>query len=231
MALVRRLALLAGALVLPAAAAQADTILYHNDFETGTLDSGWSTAGRLDQSPAFTRFVGRYSENTATVLNNSVSLTLPPPQVVGTGGGEGGGTTTNQYSLSFDFYCIDSWDGNSTTNGPDLFEVYINSVNRFSYTFSNTAASQSYPFLPDVGPAYLGFNAADKDSIYRNITIPFSLPSDQNLIIKWRSNGLGGITDESWGIDNVTVSVVPAPGSVALLGLGCTTMLFRRRRR
>jgi len=218
-----RLAVLAG-LCLPGIAS-ADGILYQTNFESGVIDSGWGTSARLDQSAAFTRFMGRYSENTATVLNNSVSLTLPLP------GDTGNGTQTYAYNLNFDFYPIDSWDGNSTTNGPDLFEVQINGSILFSYTFSNSAAGQSYPGAPTVGPAFLGYNPGDKDSIYRNISIPFTTGTWDHITIKWRSNGLQGVADESWGIDNVNVSYnsVPTPGSLALLAVGGLAV-FRRRR-
>ena len=221
MRLARTFALLA---LLPAAA-HADQLLYHNDFESGIIDPQWGASARLDQAAAFTRFMGRYSENTPTILNNSVSLTTPA--VPGDDTGNPGGLP---YMLGFDFYAIDSWDGNATINGPDLFEIYINSVNVFSYTFSNSAASQSYPHLPTVGPSYLGFNATDKDSIYRNIQIPFSVGTASTITIKWRSNGLQGIQDESWGIDNVNVSYVPTPGSLSLIGLGGLTLARRRRR-
>jgi hypothetical protein len=44
------------------------------------------------------------------------------------------------------------------------------------------------------------------------------------------TSGQFGLADESWGIDNVSItSVVPTPGSVAMLGLG-GLMAARRRR-
>jgi len=228
----RCLALLA---LLPAAA-HADQILYHSDFENGVIDPQWGHSARLDQGPVFTTFMGRYAGSTQNNLNNSVSLSLPavPPGDTGNGGAGGGsgGGGSPYYILNFDFYCIDSWDGNSTTLGPDLFEVYINGADLFSYTFSNNPNyGQSYPNLPTIGPSYLAFGQ-DLDSIYRNITIPFTVDTATDIVIKWRSNGLQAMSDESWGIDNVTVTytAVPTPGAVALLGLSGLTLARRRRR-
>jgi MYXO-CTERM domain-containing protein len=219
---------LAAVLALPVVAS-ADIVLYQSDFESGLIDPQWGHTARLDHSPAFTRFMGRYSENTETVLNNSVSLRLQLPDDTGTSGG-GAGTNTDQYYLKFDLYAIDSWDGNASMNGPDLFEVFINGANLFSHTFSNHTPGQTYPFAPTVGPVNLGFSSYDADTIYRDIVIPFSAGSATELIVKWRSIGLQGMTDESWGIDNVSVSQVPTPGSAALLSLGGLVFAARRRR-
>lgn len=223
----RNLLLLAGLTLT--AAAHADQVLYHNDFEAGIIDPQWGATARLEQAGIFTKFVGRYSENIGNTLNNSVSLTLPAWSGDDTGNPGGGSATP--YTLSFDFYAIDSWDGNATLNGPDLFEVIINGVNLFSYTFSNSASPQSYPNLPTIGPSFLNYNAGDKDSIYRSISIPFSIGAATQYTIKWRSNGLQGAQDESWGIDNVNVTyAVPTPGSIALLGAAGLVLTKRRRR-
>jgi len=75
------------------AAAHAD-VFYSNTFESGTLGPEWGSTARLDQGANFSKFLGRYSENTPTVLNNSVSLTLPrPADDTGNPGSGGTGTT------------------------------------------------------------------------------------------------------------------------------------------
>jgi len=212
---------LVGAAVLPVAA-RAD-VFYSNDFESGVIGPGWSTNAHLDTAAPLTHFMGRYSENTPQILNNSVSLTLPRPT------DDNGNPGVAPYTLIFDFYAIDSWHGDDPTQGPDRFAVIINSVVQFDYTFSNTSATQTYR-PPDVGPTQLGFGAAP-DSIYRDIRIDFDVGSAPNIIIKWRSDGLTGVNNESWGIDNVRlIHNAPAPGSLALLGLG-GAILGRRRRR
>lgn len=223
-----RLALLLAA-AIPAAGASADVLYYSNTFETNVLETGWGPTAKIENGlGAFSKYVGRYSENTPTILNNSVSLTLPrATDDLGEPTGE-----TTLYTLTFDFYAIDRWRGNDAALGPDKFEVFINTVNRFSYTFSNTGSGQTFR-APDVGPSLLGYNPADKDSIYRNISIPFDIGSAPTMVIKWRSDGLTGLSNESWGIDNVRISyvVTPSPGSLALLGLGGVFAGLRPRRR
>src|SRR5687767_3542851 len=71
-----RLAMLLAA-TIPAAAASADVLYYSSNFENGVIDPGWGHTARIDNGPpVFTKHMGRYSENTPTILNNSVSLTL-----------------------------------------------------------------------------------------------------------------------------------------------------------
>lgn len=212
------------------AAVHAD-VFYSNNFESGTLGTEWGSTARLDQGANFTKFLGRYSENTPTVLNNSVSLTLPRPADDTGNPGSGTPSTWYVYNLTFDFYCIDAWHGTDPTTGPDKFEVFINGSNLLSNTYSNTGAPQSAP-APTLGPVQLGFGAASFDSIYRDVSIDFLPGAATQLTFKWRSDGLTGVNNESWGIDNVRVgyTVVPTPGSVALLGLGGLAALKRRRR-
>jgi MYXO-CTERM domain-containing protein len=218
----RKLAVVALAALAPAAGASAD-IFYSNDFESGVLGPEWSFSARLDQAPTFTTFVGRYSENTPTVLNNSTSVTLPRPL------DDLGNPVPSPYTLIFDLYCFDRWSGDDSSTGPDKFEIFINTVNVFSHTFSNTGAPQSYS-PPTVGPTPLGFVTSANDSIYRDITVPFDIGSATSMTIKFRSDGLTGITNESWGIDNVRVAYAPAPGALAVLGLGALPLARRRRR-
>ncbi|MBK7404023.1 MAG: hypothetical protein IPJ41_05190 [Phycisphaerales bacterium] len=269
------LALALGTLLLAAGLAHADTILYQNDFEKGSLGSEWSSNSVLDQSTNFTRFNGRYS-------NAGITLVLPLPpsgggktsksvgnvgQIGGVGGvviggglgggggggggggngdggggggggggdgGGGGGGQSNLYTVSFDFYAIDSWDGDGPNYGPDLFEVRINNNLLFHETFSNGDKPQSFR-APDIGPAPLGYSANWDDSIYRNIALTLELPSDTpKLFITWVGSGLQGVLDESWGIDNLKITrsqgLIPAPATLtpaaALLLLGA-----RRRTR
>ena len=216
----RRLAILAALGLLPAVA-HAD-LLYSNTFESGVIGSGWSSGAHLEQLSPFSRFMGRFSNNTANLADN-VTLTIPL-------GGDTGGHAPGLCTLSFDLYVIDSWEGD--WGGPDQLQVSVNSSVLFDYTFSNTGTPQSYPFAPTVGPAQLGYAGTiwDKDSIYRNIQLQFDPGNANSIVINWRGIGLQNLTDESWGIDNVNVSSVPTPGSAALLGLGALTALRRKRR-
>jgi uncharacterized protein (TIGR03382 family) len=135
------------------------------------------------------------------------------------------------YTVTFDFYCIDSWDGDNILHGTDHFRVSANGQVILDETFANQdGATQSFR-APDVGPVELGFNTNFRDSIYRRISRDFTVPMGEQIRLTWADGGLQGMNDESWGIDNVDVTyrVVPAPGvaGVALAGL---SLLGRRRR-
>ncbi len=205
--------------------AMAD-VIYSNDFESGVIGAEWSTNTYTSNAANFTRFNGRYSPG-YTVLSLAYPNITPP---INTIGGD------PQFRVTFDFYAIDSWDGNGSTSiapslmGPDRFSVKVNGTTRLSHTFSNMpGVTQSFR-APDVGPAHLGYNSGFLDSIYRGITVDFSVAPGTPIVIRWEDLGLEGLTYESWGIDNVTVTYtsVPTPGSLALLGVGAA--LLRRKR-
>lgn len=207
-----------------AAAAHADTLLYSKNFETNAPDPRWSNL-RWDSQPAFTGFAGRYS-------NSWVSVSLPeaPPPGLGVDGNDGPPPTGSWYRLVFDFYAIDSWDGENTVNGKDRFGVAINGVTLFDETFDNqNNLWQSYRG-PTVGPQHLGYNAAFRDSIYRDIEILFQAEPGAGIIALFGDSGLQGLSDESWGIDNVRLYTtnVPAPG---FAGLALSAILLNRRGR
>lgn len=236
------LAALAAGLAAPIAAAQQVEVLYSQNFETGTTFPGWSTH-TVAHTPAFTRFLGRFS-------NERVTLTVELPQLPQTGdstgggeggggggeggGGEGGGSGGGgelppwNFVLSFSFYCIDSWDGDDPLWGPDRFRVLIDNTPYLDELFGPYNPVRP----PDVGHAHLGFNDQHMDTIYQ-ITIPFVVPAGVHQF-HFEAEGLQALNDESWGIDNVTIAMVrpiPAPGAAAAAGvLGVLTAARRRRR-
>ena len=230
----------------PLAAADPITF-YHDDFEHDRPRSEWSPNLRFDQARPFSRFAGRYG-------NEGLELTITRPDGLGGGGSGGGGSggggsggggsgggaggggsgsspDQGQFVLTFDFYPIDSWDGSLTLFGPDHFRVMANNEVLFMETFANGPLMQTFDRSPDVGPAPLGFATQWTDSIYRDITIPFEFDADGRVVFEFRGIGLQQLSDESWGIDNVRVSFepVPAPGSLALLGVA--GLIGARRRR
>ena len=131
--------------------------------------------------------------------------------------------------VEFDLYAIDSWDGSELVHGIDLFTVKVNEVLFFSESIANTHSFQTFR-EPDIGRTQLGYGTW-KDSIYLDVTVPFTHDRGTDLVIKWQSRNLLSLADESWGIDNVRVSVtnVPAPGPIALLACATPTGLVRRR--
>lgn len=191
-----------------AASSASAAVVYSNTFET-SVGSEWS-ASMIDVTPnGGRRFLGRFSVDSA-----SLTLENLPPHVAVT--------------VSFDLFTIFSWDGNEfTTFGPDIISLVADGATPVLYTtFSNAPAAttqyrQAYPdpypggdHPPKTGAIEsnaLGFPEDGNDAVYR---ITRTFPHDgAALVLTWRGIGLQGVSDESWGLDNVVVEmdVVPDP--------------------
>jgi hypothetical protein len=167
--------------LIPAGLATGAVILT-DDFESG-IGPEWSLATLESSVPdPFTTFSGRFSVNTQTLTVSNL-------------------TQGALYSVFFDLYILDSWDG-----GADGFLVDVAGSNVFNHSFHYNATSQTYPYPPDLGPANYGF-ASYNDSIYRNVEVVFSAPSN-NVPVSFYGSGLSSIGDESWGIDNILVETM-----------------------
>ena len=225
------LALVGGTTLAGAAGANAN-IFYSNNFEQGGPYPEWSSNQAYTTSPTFTRFLGRYSNNTVSLRLDAPPVPRDRPHQPGDegGGNDGDPSGPRRYLLEFSFYCIDSWDGIDTVHGPDHFVVRVNNATVFDESFANQHEWQSYRGEPDIGPTQLGFNGRWDDSIY-TLSIPFATDSP-TIRIDFYAYGLySALSDESWGIDNINVSTVPVPAPAAagvLLTLGAMGM--RRRR-
>jgi len=200
---------LAGLLSGAAAVAGPEPVtVYSTDFESGTPAGVWSLDA-VAQTTDFSRFLGRFG-------NTSVTMSLAV---------EAGRT----HELSFDFYAIDSWDGSDTPWGPDAFGVRIGGESVFEETFSAFNGPQTYEGDPARRGAY-GFGNWN-DTVWR-LTMHFT-PTSNNTSIEFYANGLEMMHNESWGLDNVAVRLMPeapAPGGAALIGIVGAAGLRRRRR-
>ena len=233
------IAITAGAL-LPAASAVAQTPFYFENFESGRVGPEWTLNTRIETSyPTLSKFSGRYS-------NDSVKLRLAQPIVILPGGATGGGDDGSggdggggggsppivfsvRYTLTFDLYVVDSWDGLEARYGVDRFSVGINGVTAFNEAFSNHAQIDQTFRAPD---ASFHANANNyRDSVYRRISLNFTLPKGDQINVRFADGGLQGLNDESWGIDNVGLGyqVVPTPAPLALLGVAAIGRGRRRR--
>ena len=179
-------------LVLPEAAVPGPEgrLMVDDDFEGGA-EAAWSnTTTNADHLDNFTKFLGRFGNETV-----SLNLTNLPAHI--------------RVSLRFDLYVIDSWDGNSEP-GPDRFQVGRGEslINLFDETFAQGAAleRQSYQVTqPERQGTNLGFTGF-RDAIYRDLNKGFSFQhTEDSLTLNFSGNGLQGLDDESWGIDNVRV--------------------------
>lgn len=167
-------------------------------------------------------------------------------------------------TVSFDFFAIRSWDGDDVLWGKDFFKVGINGDTVLNNTFSNGAGTQTYgpassnaPMTGSKEQYSLGYSFWDginnvryrQDAVYHFVFSFDSVSSDLDLLLTslvsqtvWVDNDPESphqsYRDESWGIDNLTISAIPhrqdpnaipAPGTLAIVGLGLLGIGIGRR--
>lgn len=191
------------ALGFAAAAHAQDIEVFFDDFEGGAAAqwSPTSTASTVE----LTEFLGNFSNGSATL-----TLTGLPEHTAVT--------------LNFDFYAIDSWDGDGSCGGggPDYFRVTeggnILFFESFGVVNQDTLCNQSHDDAPD---AFVnsGFNGSWLEAIYRDLDGGFTFPHTGSTltIVFDDDDSLQGLADESWGIDNVSVRIDGAHEQVPLL--------------
>ena len=217
-------------------------VIYSNGFE-GSVGPEWSTT-LIDVTPAGTRrFLGQFGNDTVSLALSH----LPAHSAV---------------SLSFDLFVIRSWDGNydAPDNPLNLWDLTADGQTLVHTTFAlyPYATIQAYPgsypggsYAPGTGASEnntLGYTFTNNamtdrpmDAVYR-LSFAFTHTSD-TLVLGFSGTGLQGpnpwvsnaYLDESWGLDNVQVSITPVPEPSSLLALGGGMLalagVIRRRRR
>lgn len=172
--------------------------VYANDFD-GIVGAEW-TNNRISVAPKGQRFLGEFS-NEATSLNLA-NL-----------------SGHDSVTVTFDLYIIRSWDGIDPAFGPDNFRLTADGRVLMNTTFSNIQGKdQNYPASIG-GAAYpfrkgnttknaLGFltdTGSQMDATYQ-ITLTF--PHNSSMLnLTFAALGLQSIQDESWGIDNLSVTL------------------------
>lgn len=208
-----------------AISSQAAALNYTNDFES-TIGAEWNVA--TSSSFNSTTILGRFDNATA-------QLTLS------------GFNIGDSITLKFDFYALDSWDGNQGGVGPDRFQVKIDGVDKLDSTFANVSGyNQSYPSAYLAGSFAAQTGATDVDAAhggtlpngyYGNSLYSFGVGSNaamtaiatsSTVVFTWTGSNLQGVGDESWGIDNVSVNAVPEPGTLVMLAFGALALMRRR---
>jgi hypothetical protein len=253
----RLLLLSVGLMALASSEASArPDVLFQDDFESTTIKSAWTWAHLSKETP-FTRFSGRYS-------NNTIKLTLDAPKGPrgmdsggggdggngdggnnggggggggggdggnnGGGGGSGGGSLDRvRYTMTLDLFIIDSWDGEGSGWGSDRLKIKTPTEVIFDESFGNAWLTQSFR-EPDVGRFNMAYNSY-ADAIYRDVTVEWEQAAGEQIKLWFYDSGLQGVGDESWGIDNVEIEYqfVPSAGTLPMACMG--GLLVARRRR
>jgi len=161
--------------------------------------------------------------------------------------------THDTISLAFLFAAIDSLDGTGTFPAGDFFKIVFDGRTLFSESFANAQSSDIQSYVPPAGAELarrvnLGFTGPGSfftDSAYNlgadprfaNFAHTGSTAKIEFFIF---GPGNQSLDDESWAMDNLSVSVttngippVPEPSTYALMlaGLAAVGVMARRRKR
>lgn len=209
--------------------AASGQMIYSEDFEGGAASFPEWSHQTVSQTPVGQRgFLGEFSNDMVVLALNA----LPAHTSV---------------KVQFDLYLIRSWDGN-TFPGPDRWGMNVidgqnkTAVVDTTFTVSSPLGNwrdQAWPDPYGQGSYFQRTGAAenntlgydwkgwDDDAVYN---MSFIVPhTGSSLSVEFWASGLQPIWDESWGLDNVQITAIPAPGAMALLGVGGLVGLRRRR--
>jgi len=216
-------AIVAPMLLAPGALA-GPVVFYEQTFEGKTVDDlpEWSGFVFLADNSYLSRFMGPWAQKVTT-------LTVPIPAGIRDAGAPGGADPI--FTIEFDLFIIDSWGNTLTDPGDDRFIVQLDGVPIMDEVFSNVNDQQTFRAPDEKGP--FAYSPLYDDSVYRDVKLTFAVPESQDSVT---FDFIGFTTlawqDESVGIDNIRVGyeIVPAPGSLALLGIGGLALGTRPRR-
>jgi len=218
-------------------ASEASTTVFSTDFNS-TLSSEIALGSALLESvqsyaglgPTGNQFGGAFLRS---MTGNVVTLTL------------NGLPTHTSLNLDFLFAAIDSLDGTGTFPSGDYFLVTLDGTQIFRESFANAMLSQIQSYVPPSGVELarhidLGFSGPGSfytdsayylgaDPIFQNIA-----HSGSSAVFTFTIEGVGiqSLTDESWAMDNLKISVnaVPVPATAWLLGSGLLWLIGMARR-
>jgi hypothetical protein len=228
-------------LMVSTSATLGSTLVFSEDFEAGS--PGIAGAGTVAGVQGF-EGVGGISGNFWRNATDGSATTLSIGSL----------PSHSSITIEFDFAAIDSWDGaNSIISGdgevvaPDFFNVSLDGATILEKSFNNFAGTTPSAGVTElVGAAQdgtpptggdLGFSSSFFDSAFAvSLTVNHN---GANAFFSFSGQGAGwqGGNDESWAIDNISVSVhptpapIPVPASLPLMLAGVAGLGFVAARR
>ncbi len=146
----------------------------------------------------------------------------------------------NSIRLDFLFAAIDSLDGQGSFPSGDFFRIGIDGGTVFRESFANAMASQIQTYVPPVGvelARFLDLGFGGPGSFYTDSAYWFGgdpqfanighTASTLTIEFVIEGPGIQPLSDESWAMDNlkVTVDTTTFPGSAVPYGQGCGPVL------
>lgn len=128
-------------------------------------------------------------------------------------------TAGTQYTVIFDLWAFDSWDGANSMHGPDVFQVLRGSDVLLRETIATFPGfGWSMPNIPERFMTDVGVGSTNVggwgDKLYRRLNVSFTATS-ATTALSFDAENLAGNPDESWAIDNVRV--VQSSAALALV--------------
>lgn len=209
-------------MVLTFVKTHAQASIYEENFDVRTSFPEWTTTItnpawqkpiQTEVTPTGRTFLGQFGQQEVTLSLNNVPV-------------------HDSLLLSFDLFVIRTWDGSSTVDGPDEFDIAEASGFRYVTTFSNQLVNTRNQAYPDMGlgsthSAYTGSAEINSLGYYRNdipnapmdavYHVVVSIPhTGGNVYLNFIGNlhdGNPTMSNESWGLENVQISVFSRRGS------------------
>jgi len=224
----------------------ATVVVYENDFDTPATSFGGVTGNVFGGDQDFVNDSGAVEVaggiqstqglNSLSTFSGDFFRVVTPDNALNI---EVGGLNTSvTSSIAFSLALLDSWDGNFEPFGDDILNVQI---------FDGTAATgtqidgdPSIISSVEANNQQLGFNNNDmffnEDAVSVNFDDLVTTTGTLTFSIFASSGGTGtgfqGGNDESFGIDNFTVtSSIPEPSVLWFTVIGVLSILTRRNRR
>jgi hypothetical protein len=173
----------------------------------------------------------------ATIYSNQAGFALGLPSTVTFITGQPAGDTLGAASRTFG-----NWRGEAATNGFFDFSFTINagyqldlsSVTFYGRSTPSGAATYDMQVSTNLGVSFasIGSGAQLIDSSWQSHTANSSLPTGVTGQIEFRLYGYGASGSGSFGLDTVVVNgtVIPEPGTMALMGIGLLGLTYLRRK-